>query len=82
MINQQVGYDKAKTTKGRKRFVLVDMMGLLLTVKVMAASVRRTRRSKAIIQKHPALSPEISPINQGFCRSQSGFGLSLALIFV
>jgi putative transposase len=33
-----VGYDRAKKTKGRKRFILVDTLGLLLGATVVAAS--------------------------------------------
>ena len=33
------GYDAGKMTKGRKRFILVDTQGLLLTVYICAASV-------------------------------------------
>ncbi len=33
MVHQQVGYDGAKTLKGRKRFTLVDTLGLLLAVR-------------------------------------------------
>ena len=40
MINQEVGYDGGKRIKGRKRFLLVDTFGLLIAVKVVAASVR------------------------------------------
>lgn len=39
MVNQSVGYDGAKKIKGRKRFTLVDTLGLLIAVKVVAASV-------------------------------------------
>lgn len=51
MINQEVGYDTAKQTKGRKRFVLVDMMGLLITVKVMATSLPEREGAKQLLQK-------------------------------
>ena len=33
------GYDAGKCIKGRKRFILVDTLGLLLAVKVVAAGV-------------------------------------------
>ena len=36
---EERGYDAGKCIKGRKRFILVDTLGLLLAVKVVAASV-------------------------------------------
>lgn len=33
------GFDAGKSIKGRKRFILVDTLGLLLAVKVVAASI-------------------------------------------
>jgi hypothetical protein len=32
MLNQSVGYDAGKKIKGRKRFVTVDTLGLVLSV--------------------------------------------------
>lgn len=39
MISQAVGYDAGKQTKGRKRHLLVDTLGLVVMVVVTAASV-------------------------------------------
>ena len=39
MVSDTVGYDAGKKLKGRKRFTLVDTLGLLLMVKVVAANV-------------------------------------------
>ena len=36
MVHQDVGYDGGKKIKGRKRFTLVDTLGLLMVVKVVA----------------------------------------------
>jgi putative transposase len=36
MVQQAVGYDAGKQTKGRKRFTLVDTLGLLMALKVVA----------------------------------------------
>lgn len=38
MVNQAVGYDGGKKIKGRKRHVIVDTLGLVMTVLVTAAS--------------------------------------------
>jgi len=39
VVKQAVGYDAGKQIKGRKRFLTVDTLGLILRVYVMAASV-------------------------------------------
>ena len=48
---EERGYDAGKCTKGRKRFILVDTMGLLLAVKVVAASVSEKAGAKLLIEK-------------------------------
>ncbi|MBW4541580.1 MAG: IS5 family transposase [Myxacorys chilensis ATA2-1-KO14] len=40
MVHQDVDYDAGKKTKGRKRFTLVDTLGLLIAVKVVAANTQ------------------------------------------
>jgi putative transposase len=39
MVHQAVGYDSGKKIKGRKRFTLVDTLGLLIAVRFDATSV-------------------------------------------
>ncbi len=39
MVSQAVGYDSGKQIKGRKRFLTVDTLGLVLRVLITAASV-------------------------------------------
>jgi putative transposase len=39
MVNQSVGDDGNQKIKGRKRFTLVDTLGLLMMVRVVAANV-------------------------------------------
>ena len=48
---EERGYDAGKCIKGRKRFVLVDTLGLLLAVKVVAASVSEKAGAKLLIEK-------------------------------
>lgn len=48
---QERGYDAGKCVKGRKRFILVDTLGLLLAVKVVAASVSEKAGAKLLIEK-------------------------------
>jgi len=45
------GYDAGKKVKGRKRHILVDTMGLLLTVVVHIASVQDRDGAKNVLQK-------------------------------
>lgn len=43
------GYDAGKRIKGRKRFILVDVLGLLLGVRVVAASVWEKEGAKGLL---------------------------------
>jgi putative transposase len=51
MVNQSVGYDAGKKLKGRKRSTLVDTLGLLMMVKVVAASVPEREGAKQLLEK-------------------------------
>ncbi|MBD2077208.1 IS5 family transposase [Phormidium sp. FACHB-592] len=51
MVQQAVGYDVGKKTKGRKRFTLVDTLGLLLALKVVAASTPEREGAKQLLQQ-------------------------------
>ncbi len=56
-IGGERGYDAGKCIKGRKRFILVDTLGLLLAVKVVAASISEKAGAKLLIEKIWANSP-------------------------
>ena len=43
LVGGQRGYDVAKATKGRKRHIIVDTMGLLLAVVVHRANIDERR---------------------------------------
>lgn len=45
------GLDGGKCIKGRKRFILVDTLGLLLAVKVMAANTAEKTDAQALLGK-------------------------------
>ena len=49
MVSQSVGYDGAKKRKGRKRFTLVDTLGLLIGVQVVAANVPERAGAKQLL---------------------------------
>ena len=45
----QVGYDAAKKTKGRKRFLLVDTLGLLLGVTLESADCPERKGARTLL---------------------------------
>ncbi len=49
MVHEAVGYDAAKKMKGRKRFTLVDTLGLLIAVRVVAANVPEREGAKQLL---------------------------------
>jgi transposase len=58
MLNQAIGDDAGKKTQGRKRFLSVDTLGLILRVFVTAASVGEREGGKPGL-KLSALSPRL-----------------------
>jgi putative transposase len=50
-ISEAVGYDAGKKIKGRKRFLTVDTLGLVLRVWVSAASVGERDGGKRVLQR-------------------------------
>jgi len=48
---EERGYDGGKNIKGRKRFILVDTLGLLLAVKVVAANVSEKAGAELLLTK-------------------------------
>lgn len=48
---QERGLDAAKLIKGRKRFILVDTLGLLLALKVVAGSISEKAGAKTLLEK-------------------------------
>ncbi len=51
MIHPEVGYDGGKKTKGRKRHLLVDTLGLMMVVVVTAASLPEREGAKLVFEK-------------------------------
>lgn len=51
MVHELVGYDAGKQIKGRKRFMSVDTLGLVLRVLVTAASVGEREGGKQVLKK-------------------------------
>lgn len=50
-VQQSVGFDAGKQTKGRKRFMTVDTLGLVLRVFVTAASTGEREGGKQVLQR-------------------------------
>jgi transposase len=51
MVQQAIGFDAAKCIHGRKRFMTVDTLGLVLRVFVTAASVTEREGGKQVLQQ-------------------------------
>jgi transposase len=57
---QALGFDMGKRTRGRKRHVVVDTLGLLLVVMVTAASVQDRPGGRRILERLAARFPSIA----------------------
>ncbi len=51
LVSKEVGFDAGKKIKGRKRFLTVDTLGLVLSVLVTAASQTERDGGKAVLEK-------------------------------
>ncbi len=51
MVHEAVGFDAGKKIDGRKRFTLVDTLGLLMAVQVVAANVPEREGAKQLLSK-------------------------------
>jgi putative transposase len=51
MVHEAVGFDAGKQIDGRKRFTLVDTLGLLMAVHVVAANVPERAGAKQLLPK-------------------------------
>jgi putative transposase len=56
------GYDGGKRVKGRKRHVLVDVMGLVLAVCVHAADVQDREGARRLVETAPRVSPPLQVV--------------------
>jgi len=60
MVHQDVGYDGAKKLKGRKRFMTVDTLGLVLRVLVTAANVGERKGGKRVLKRVKRMGSSVS----------------------
>ncbi|WP_347242457.1 transposase [Nostoc sp. FACHB-888] len=79
MVTQQVGYDAGKKIKGRKRFLTVDTLGLILRVLVSAASVDERSGGKLVLQKVKQMGDKVSRLNLIWVDGQGGRIMSIRL---
>ncbi len=63
MVSQSVGYDAGKQIKGRKRFMTVDTLGLVLRVLVTAASVPEREGGKHVLKKVKQMGKGVSRLH-------------------
>ncbi len=63
MIHQAVGYDVGKQIKGRKRFMTVDTLGLVLRVLVTAASVGEREGGKQVLKRVKRMGKGVSRLH-------------------
>lgn len=60
MLEQDVGFDAGKKIKGRKRFITVDTLGLVLRVWVTAASVTEREGGKQVLKQVKQMGQKVS----------------------
>lgn len=60
MVSEAVGFDAGKLVKGRKRFLTVDTLGLVMRVLVTAASVGEREGGKQVLQKVKQMGKPVS----------------------
>ena len=60
MVSQSVGYDAGKKIKGRKRFMTVDTLGLVLRVLVTAASVPERSGGQEVLKRVKEMGDKVS----------------------
>lgn len=63
MVTQDVGFDGGKLVKGRKRFLTVDSLGLVLRVFVTAAKVGERAGGKRVLQQVKQMGKAVSRLH-------------------
>lgn len=60
MVSEAVGFDAGKLVKGRKRFLTVDTLGLVMRVLVTAANLGEREGGKQVLQKVKQMGKKVS----------------------
>jgi len=63
MVHQAVGYDAGKQIKGRKRFLCVDTLGLVLRVYVTAAKTTERAGAKTLLKRVKEMGALVSRLH-------------------
>ena len=63
MVSQDIGFDHGKLIKGRKRFVTVDTLGLILRVLVTAASVGEREGGRKVLKRVKRMGKGVSRLH-------------------
>ena len=63
IVSEAVGYDAGKKIKGRKRFALVDTLGLMLRVNVIAASTPEREGAKTVFKRVKAMGEKVGRVH-------------------
>jgi len=63
MVSQAVGFDAGKLIKGRKRFLTVDTLGLVLRVLVTAAHVGEREGGKQVLKRVKKMGQAVSRVH-------------------
>lgn len=63
MVSEAVGYDAGKKIKGRKRFMTVDTLGLILRVWVSAANVPEREGAKEVLKQVKQMDKQVSRLH-------------------
>lgn len=79
-VVQSVGYDTGKQIKGRKRFMTVDTLGLVLRVLVTAAHVPEREGAKQMLKQVKQMGPGVSRLHTIW--ADGGFGGNPFLMWV
>lgn len=63
IVSEAVGYDAGKKIKGRKRFALVDTLGLLVGIKVIAASSPERDGAKTVLNRVKQMGDKVHRVH-------------------
>jgi transposase len=63
MVSEAVGFDAGKLVKGRKRFVTVDTLGLVMRVLVTAANVGEREGGKQVLERVKQMGKAVSRLH-------------------
>ena len=63
MVSQEVGFDGGKLLKGRKRFLTVDTLGLVLRVFVTAANIGEREGGKRVLKRVNKMGQGVSRLH-------------------